>query len=194
MCFSDPGKLKPVFSVSIFCLQTSDNSISVTELPVRTWTQPYKEFLEAMLKGTTAAASTAASRAKKADKDKDDGGCDLLQPFIFHAHVCGTHDGAWFNLYAADARLLHCNHQMHDLRVTRTVAVSEDWAQQYSYACRSCFALCCVLQLRQTWSFQHISAQDSYNTWGFGSPFTFQRYDMCALLLLLQTSPARVLC
>lgn len=44
--------------------QVGDNSVSITELPVRTWTQPYKEFLEGLLKG--AAATTAAAGRKKA--------------------------------------------------------------------------------------------------------------------------------
>jgi hypothetical protein len=38
--------------------------VTITELPVRTWTQPYKEFLEGLLKG--AAATTAAAGRKKA--------------------------------------------------------------------------------------------------------------------------------
>lgn len=70
--------------------QTGDNSLSITELPVRTWTQPYKEFLEGLLKGASATASTAASRAKKADKDKDDAGVwqclHALEHFKLHAH------------------------------------------------------------------------------------------------------------
>lgn len=44
-------------------LQTGDSSLTITELPVRTWTQPYKEFLESLLKGADAK-----------DKDKDKGG------------------------------------------------------------------------------------------------------------------------
>lgn len=51
--------------------QTGDNSLTITELPVRTWTQPYKEYLEGMLKGTTTTA-VAAGRAKK-DKDAEAG-------------------------------------------------------------------------------------------------------------------------
>jgi hypothetical protein len=53
--------------------------VSITELPVRTWTQPYKEFLEGLLRGADAkdggkdgakdggkAAAAAAARRKKA--------------------------------------------------------------------------------------------------------------------------------
>ena len=54
-------------------MQTGESSITITELPVRTWTQPYKEFLEGLLKGISVTTTAAASRAKKADKDKEDG-------------------------------------------------------------------------------------------------------------------------
>jgi hypothetical protein len=45
--------------------QTGDNSASITELPVRSWTQPYKEYLEGLLKG--------AEAKDKGDKDKAGG-------------------------------------------------------------------------------------------------------------------------
>jgi hypothetical protein len=60
-------------------LQIGDNSVSITELPVRTWTQPYKEFLEGMLKGA-AATTAAAGRKKAADGDAaGPGACPSLQ-------------------------------------------------------------------------------------------------------------------
>jgi hypothetical protein len=55
-------------------VQTGDNSVTITELPVRTWTQPYKEFLEGLLKG--AAATTAAAGRKKAG-DGEAGGAGV---------------------------------------------------------------------------------------------------------------------
>eukprot|EP00775_Hariotina_reticulata_P006914 gene6914-7130_t len=58
------------YTITGIVQQTGDNSLAITELPVRTWTQPYKEFLEGMLKGATQTAAAAAGRAKK-DKDAD---------------------------------------------------------------------------------------------------------------------------
>ncbi len=63
-------------------LQTGENSVSITELPVRSWTQPYKEYLETQLKGVAPAGSSAAGggggaagRGKKAAaRDGDDAG------------------------------------------------------------------------------------------------------------------------
>jgi hypothetical protein len=59
----------------ILFLQTSNNSVTITELPVRTWTQPYKEFLEGLLKG--AAATTAAAGRKKAGDAEAAGGAGV---------------------------------------------------------------------------------------------------------------------
>jgi len=67
---------------SLLCcavLQTGDNSLTISELPVRSWTQPYKEFLETLLKGADKDKDkdkgTAAARKKKA-ADDDGGGCE----------------------------------------------------------------------------------------------------------------------
>ncbi|WIA35043.1 hypothetical protein OEZ86_003534 [Tetradesmus obliquus] len=54
------------YSISGTITPVGDNSVSITELPVRTWTQPYKEFLEGLLKGA-AATTTAAGRKKAGD-------------------------------------------------------------------------------------------------------------------------------
>ncbi|KAF6262252.1 DNA topoisomerase [Scenedesmus sp. NREL 46B-D3] len=54
------------YSISGTIAATGDSSVTITELPVRSWTQPYKEFLEGLLKGA-AAPTTAAGRKKAAD-------------------------------------------------------------------------------------------------------------------------------
>lgn len=69
---------QPIPCVVLCCaaLQTGDNSLTVSELPVRSWTQPYKEYLETLLKGTDKDKDkdkgTAAARKKKA-ADEDGG-------------------------------------------------------------------------------------------------------------------------
>jgi hypothetical protein len=61
----------------LLLLQTGDNSLTVSELPVRTWTQPYKEFLESLLKGADKdkEKGAAAARKKKTAGDEEGGGC-----------------------------------------------------------------------------------------------------------------------
>jgi DNA topoisomerase-2 len=62
----------------LLLLQTGDNSLTVSELPVRTWTQAYKEFLESLLKGADKdkdkEKGAAAVRKKKAAGDEEGGG------------------------------------------------------------------------------------------------------------------------
>jgi len=38
------------FSSAARCAQVDDNTLDVTELPVRKWTQDYKEYLETLIK------------------------------------------------------------------------------------------------------------------------------------------------
>jgi hypothetical protein len=63
--------------------QTGDNSITISELPVRSWTQPYKEYLETLLKGAEKdkekEKGAAAARKKKTAGDEDGGECASRQ-------------------------------------------------------------------------------------------------------------------
>jgi DNA topoisomerase-2 len=71
----DPG----CFTVSGVIEKTSDTTLEITELPLGTWTQNYKEFLESLLQANVAAAAGAGSKkdgddaANKDGKDKEKG-------------------------------------------------------------------------------------------------------------------------
>jgi hypothetical protein len=48
------------YAVSGMAQPAGDNQLTITELPVRTWTQTYKEFLETLMKPPAAPARGAA--------------------------------------------------------------------------------------------------------------------------------------
>lgn len=51
------------YAVSGTAVPAGDNALTITELPVRTWTQSYKEFLETLMKPPAAAARGAGTAA-----------------------------------------------------------------------------------------------------------------------------------
>jgi hypothetical protein len=51
------------YAVSGTAVPAGDNALTITELPVRTWTQSYKEFLETLMKPPAAAARGAGAAA-----------------------------------------------------------------------------------------------------------------------------------
>ena len=56
------------YSIGGIATPTGENSLDIVELPVRTWTQPYKEFLEGLLKAAPAPARANAAAAAAAGR------------------------------------------------------------------------------------------------------------------------------
>eukprot|EP00879_Flechtneria_rotunda_P032639 GHRR01035889.1.p1 GENE.GHRR01035889.1~~GHRR01035889.1.p1 ORF type:complete len:230 (+),score=83.06 GHRR01035889.1:563-1252(+) len=90
------------YSSSGIIEQTGDDKLTITELPVRTWTQPYKEMLEGLLKGTM---STVPGRAKK---DKEDGAALGEGPLLADYKEHHTDEDVHFDLELVPGKMAAC--------------------------------------------------------------------------------------